>query len=208
MRNKKTSEHFYNDGQVRRIFSLCKFDPMWFIIGGPSDGNEAQVFKQEFPYARVVGFEPNPDGYLFQIENGFPGELRTEALWSLETEMELYVPSLNKRRSSLIHVAKELVHRVHTITLDDYDALVAHKIKDAVLWIDIEESELECLIGARDLLFEKRIMLVNAEVSNDTEDSVTNYLEQFNYRLKEQFDKRSTAPGRTMVDNVYMCEDL
>lgn len=199
---------YYEDGQVKKIFSYCPEIVDWFIIGGPADANEAQVFKRHYPRCCVLGFEPNAVQYQFQKDNDFPGQLSNKALWSLVTHISFTVPGGNNRCGSSVHVPPDSgTVSVETDTLDIW-AIQNNSPNNIVLWIDIEGAELECLKGARNLLREHRIKLLNVEVSNSTRADIIDYLIGYKYLITEEWNIRYMTEDRKISDIIFRPETL
>ncbi len=156
----------YSPGQVRHIFKWWPTNAKWFVLGGPADGDEAQVVKQTYPHVQCIGYEPNPVLHAKQRAMNFPGVLHSLALWSKPCTLELDVPIDAGPRSG--SVCRDMgdtqvhKHKVLTTTLDY--ALWLHGCEDIVLWLDCEEAELEILAGGKEFL--KRTLLLNLEASN------------------------------------------
>lgn len=168
----------YNPGQVKKIFPFVPPDVKWFLLAGPADGDEGQVFKQQFPSAQVIGFEPNLACFQYQKEHVFPGTLLNVALWDEDCKVHLktvhFARPMDIARTSTIlphsdlptYLAETQANRLETLS-EKYGPF-----RDAVLWLDIEGSELKALVGAGILLISGAIVLVNAEIhiDGDSED--------------------------------------
>src|SRR5574343_1394965 len=163
----------YEPGQVKAIYPYLLFKPEWFLLGGPADATEAHDMRSKFPHLAIAGFEPNPLFYNLQRARQFPGLLLPYALWNERTTLEMQVVShqdglwQEQRSASILkfldHPDRRRAHVVEARTLDDLSDEFG-PFKRAVLWIDIEGSEIQCLRGARRLLEAGEIRVINAEV--------------------------------------------
>jgi len=174
----------YESGQVRAIFPHITKDIGVFILGGPADGDEAQLFHRQFPNVLIFGFEPNRGFFEHQISVGFPGELRSEALWDHAGTHDFYLLGEGEGRSSRLVIEGEQApaYPVKTVTIDD--VLAGPNLPSKVaLWIDIERSELTALHGAETSLRERRIEVVYLEAFSDNVQPIIDYLAPFG--LKE-----------------------
>lgn len=199
---------YYQDGQVRRIFPLMT-GIEWFIIGGPADGNEAQLVKDNFPNVNVIGVEPNIKMYQFQLEHGFPGTILNKALWSSEKRLKFTIPNKNNRCGSLIkYQDDDSSTEVETITLDRLSEMYG-PFDNCCLWLDIEDAELECLSGAEKLLSDRKIKVINIEVveymiNNVIQKSlVETYLISCGYSVHSRHDIRHMEDNRIISDIIF-----
>lgn len=199
---------FYEDRQVEHILPFCPVKVDWFVIGGPADGNEAQVFKEYYPHCQVLGFEPNPWMRDFQARNKFPGTMIPRALYSDNKLREFVIPG-NDRCGSLVKypTLEEgfTKRRVPCSTLRSVATQYA-SFDNVVLWIDIEGSELECLKGADGLLIAKAIKVINVEVTNDNKLDITEYLKSFGYSWVDDWNTRHMSEDRIISDLVFKHE--
>ena len=175
----------YESGQVRVIFPYIRPSIKQFIVGGPADGDEAQVFHQGFPGVLITGFEPNPRTYDYQINVGFPGTLRREALWNKNgATVNFSLGDLHPNdgnpygRQGRVQSLGDIL--VPTVTLDalfhptDYRSIA--------LWIDIERTELTALQGSQNLLSSGAIDVIMLEAMGDTIIDLREYLSQYGYK--------------------------
>ena len=179
----------YESGQVRVIYPYVHSDIKQFILGGPADGDEAQLFHRQFPKISITGFEPNKAFYQYQIGERFPGNLCKEALWSSVGEMPFYPidyedakPLDEATRQSIrgAKIAENSRDLVPTITLDS--VFFPAEERSIALWIDIERSELECLKGSQELLQSRAISVILLEAMGDTINNIRTYLELHEYQ--------------------------
>ena len=178
----------YEPGQISNIYPFINFDPGWFLLGGPADATEAQDMRKRFPNVCIIGFEPNPLFYSIQAARGFPGRLLPVALWGERTELEIKRVShqlgfwMEHRSGSALKFNDVGTARTICIAeaypLDLLDEMYG-PFENAVLWIDIEEAETQCLRGASKLLGEGRIRLINAVLHAEDLGPVLDILEPF-----------------------------
>lgn len=163
----------YEPDQIKYVFPFLGFHPEWFLLGGPADAWEAQVMRSKIPTLAIAGFEPNPTFYNLQRAWGFPGLLLPYALWEERRTLELRIPDSGEdpmqelRCGSLIKFqdGANRTTSVEARTLDDLSDEFG-PFRRALLWIDIEGSELQCLRGARRLMENREIHVINAEVED------------------------------------------
>jgi FkbM family methyltransferase len=202
-------KHTYNPGQVAAIFPFVPDDVQWFLLAGPADGDEAQVFHKQHPACKIVGWEPNPDLFKYQVENDFPGWLLSSGLWSEETDLILRVPEGNAygRSGSVARFNGteskwDVEQPVHVVTLDETLRQFG-KIHNAVLWMDIEFAELEALRGGQRLFNDGAIRVVNVEMHDLYHREVEEFLERNGFEEAERRDVRKMASG-TFWDVTYV----
>ncbi len=183
------NKQVYCSGQVCNFLPYVDSTIRWFVIGGPADGDEAQVVRKKRPDLRIFGCEPNPFMYKLQKDSFFPGKLVQVGLWNEPGEMVLKVPENDdpvqmERSSSLCKFGDEFA-KEYTVRVDTLDRLSAEHgpFRKIALWIDIEDAELECLKGACVLLRQKHIKVINAEVYAEREEEMASFL--FNCGLEE-----------------------
>ncbi len=204
------SDFVYAPGQVKNIMDLVDDDIRWFLLGGPADGDEAQVLHEARPDIRILGFEPNPVMFKIQSERGFPGLLLPVALWKSMGQIRLNRArnarddELQKdRASSVVKWADDREgYEVQTATLDDLSKLYG-PFDRSVLWIDIEEAELACLQGAKGLLNSKSIRLINVEAYLHRARSLKEHLKRFGFKEIRRWNHHRGAPGREWWDIIY-----
>ncbi len=200
---KLVATKYYNDGQVERIFPYCN-DPKWFILAGPADGNEAQVFKRQYPNCRIIGLEPNPNAFKFQSEHEFPDTLFNAALSSTCGDVDFNIVS--NMRCGYVGNRYEQANKpikVPSITLDqlsrDYGPF-----DNVALWMDIEGSEIEALKGTHVLLKQRAFQLISVEVVNESEQLIAELLEPYGYLKGPRFDVRHLKEGRVFSDLLFL----
>ena len=210
----------YASGQVKNIFPYINFEPKWFLLGGPADGNEAQVFHEVYPDTKILGIEPNQEAFKFQTDFGFPGTLLPNALSSTNCSGRFQPNTI--RSGWIVAQGKSpptqtdaVDHPVEIITLDTLDREFG-PFSEAILWIDIEEAEFKALEGANKLLQEKRIRLLNIEIiepnleTNHELERFIQYLGEFGYKKVGEWNAGPLSPGpisRLRRDVIFSCEE-
>lgn len=206
----------YRPGQVREIFPYVPENVAWFIVGGPMLGDEAQVFKKRFTQAKVIGFEPNPAAFDYQVENDFPGQLLKCALWDSVGEVQFkpmgdngYAIGANPEWTGPRDGVGDTMP-VHAVTLDKILSL--DNVHDAVLWLDVEGSELRALRGAEGLLRGKQIVLINVELyyrdreNLEDNEGVHGYLTGLGYEVAHRWNGAALSDG-VRYDVVYKIKE-
>jgi FkbM family methyltransferase len=180
---------FYCPGQVSSIYPHINFVPKWFILGGPDNGDEAQVIKRDYPNVSVIGLEPDRACYDFQVASQFPGTLIQKGLWSSAGTHGLFTTANGGVLLSVPYGRNyPLSYKVETTTLDQLDSEYGPFI-DGILWLDIEGSEMDALQGGEKLLSRSdgiRLMdieIIEEHMKDETKllDVFKSYLGQFGY---------------------------
>jgi FkbM family methyltransferase len=197
----------YEPGQVRNIFPYINFTPAWFLLGGPADGNEAQVIKEQYPEISVIGIEPNPEAFEYQLSHRFPGLLLPLALSDSAGIAKFHDGNIRCGR-----LTEGGERTVELVTLDALDARYG-PFQDSILWLDIEGSEMKALQGATKLLAEKRILLMNIEIIEDERsgfptllNKFTEWLKPYGYEVAHAWNCGPLGPGevcRYRRDVIY-----
>lgn len=165
---------YYGENQLKVIEPYLSKTPKWLLLGGVADANEAQYAIGRWPKLKVVGVELNPHAVAWQNQHQWPPEapLITAALWHTEglqipvgsiSQDDLrhglcYHPTVGDTPDTPASWAKS-----PTVTWDGLDQQYG-PFEDAILWMDIEGSELEALWGARGILERGSILLINVEL--------------------------------------------
>lgn len=190
----------YEPGQVKSIFRHLSHDVGLFLLGGPADGNEAQVFHEHYPDVKIVGCEPNRGYFLHQSELKFPGTLLPLALWDCTTELPFYLLGEGEGRSSRLIVDdpgnNRCLYQVKTTTIDRLIDRFLPPKKSSALWLDIERSELTALKGAEKSLSDRRISLALVEIVEENMPEMVSFLERYGLVEAERVNVHST------IDNV------
>lgn len=191
----------YMPGQVRNVFSCVDFVPSWFVVGGPADGDEAQVFCKKYAGCKALGVEPVSAFCNFQHD--FPGELLCGALWSESGSLLVRAPAavdeMQKQRStSAVRPYDGESHQVQAYTLDELHS--TRQFYDAVLWLDVEGAEYQILLGAQEML--KATVLINLEVFSDEELLFKRLLRKHKFKEVKRWGEQ-TLGMRTMWNAVY-----
>ncbi len=206
---------YYSPGQLSVIYPFLKQPPRWLLLGGPADANEAQTAKAKWPDIKIIGVEANAEAVRWQIEQGEWPEgmlLLPMALSdSCGTKEMVFQPGVGVRNASLGSLQVEgnrnntdcKIVDVSTTTFDRLDQLYG-PFEEAIMWIDIESSELPAIKGSIELLKRGAIRLINAEgMIHHKEDNEE--LEQilYSYGFKSVKDWNDSPDCR---DRIYIRE--
>lgn len=202
---------FYNTWQEIFTGGLYKFNasgPAPFIIDcGANMGLSVLFFKEEFPDAEIIAFEPDP--MIFEVLSanaksvGWQGvQLSNKAVWDTETTLTFYSDS-GMGSSATNSFSKVKPIEVGTIRLADQ----LHRKVD-MLKMDIEGAEYTVLRDCASLLTNVEHIFVEYHSFTGKEqhlDEVLSILKKagFRYHLRESFSRRSP-----FVDNDFACENL
>lgn len=155
----------YEPGQVRNMFPYIDFQPSHFILAGPANGNEGQIFHEVYPSVPIIGLEPHQGGFQYQVQEQFPGMLLPMAIGQ-SVEMSGMRPSVIGQ-GKLVDMPGS-AYLVPVVTLEWLNCYFG-PFQDAILWMDIEGSEMPALVGGRDLLQGGSIRLMNIEIIETAE---------------------------------------
>jgi FkbM family methyltransferase len=183
----------YQSGQIKNLYSYVGKDTGLFILGGPADSDEAQLFHEQFPGIAIVGVEPNKSFLEYQTKVGFPGALYDTALWNFETIKALYVSGREERGSSLVESGSGLVYDVLTTTLDIIIEKHRPPDKRVVIWMDIERVELVALQGATTALDQKLITAIYMEAYENNVNGLIEFLIPYGFYEQKRFNLRRTS---------------
>lgn len=163
---------YYSPSNIYAVAPFLPFPPKWLVLGGPADAREAQTAADLWPGIDVVGVEPNPEAVEWQRTVGGWREewplldcaLTDESTGSVLMAFEpgglrnaSVAPDLVRTKPGAIKVL------VGTTTLDVVEAVYG-PFEDAVVWLDVEGSELRALRGASKLLASGRVLALNVEM--------------------------------------------
>ena len=192
----------YNPGQVEVLYKYLKQIPDWLILGGPADGDESQVLKKRFPNLKVLAFEPCRDMFDWQLANGFPkdGILLPVALTAKEGEVRLREAG----RSSSIGRSVDCtqISSTQSITLDSIYKVYG-PFKSAIVWLDIEGSELEAIEGASKMMSARGVQIVNVEMLREAPDRnrrLDAIIRKYGFRYADNWDVQSG----NHYDSIYV----
>ena len=174
----------YNPGQAAVLFPFWPDKVDWFLLGGPSDADEAQTIHARYPQVKCVGFEPHR-GYLeYQKQAAFPGDLHPVALWDSDGEVRFFTPDDSPRSSSPAWEFTDETGVWTTVPCRSLDSLDGElgPFTNAVLWLDIEYSEVRALEGAAGLLGSGRVKILNVELWDSNHPRIESLLLPLGYR--------------------------
>jgi FkbM family methyltransferase len=195
----------YESGQVRKFFPFVRPCVKQFILGGPADGDEAQLFHEVFPNVLVTGFEPHREFFKYQQRVNFPGMLYPVALWDKIGEHSFFEFTGNGGRGS--RMGQGLTenwleqdpgqsHTVPTATLDSM--FHPAEEKSIALWIDIERAELVALKGARQLLEAGSFDVILVEAFDEMIDDIRAFLSLYSMR-----EVARIIPGENVCNYIF-----
>lgn len=160
------TSRFYSPDNLKALFPfLVGHRPQWLVLGGPADAAEWVVAQETWHGIKGVGIEPNPNAVAWQVGNGWP------AAWPMyeaalgESEGTAVLDVSDTLRNALVvatgHPLDVRNVEVPVITLDQLHA--KHDFHDAIVWMDIEGSELAALKGGQELLRSGRVLVWDIE---------------------------------------------
>lgn len=199
-----SDDEVYCPGQVKHVLPHVPEDVAWFLLAGPADGDEAQVFAKRFPSARIVGFEPNPQFFAIQETRGFPGTLLPVALWDERAVLSLASSAADRqsqRGGSVVHGHHHRLAETEGVPLDDLSDRIG-PFSNAVLWLDVKGAEERCLRGASRLLTAGAIRLVNVEAFKGHEHETGDLLRSYGFREVGRWGAH-VQPTRAWCNIIY-----
>lgn len=159
----KSQAHRRSGSAVVEYLYECGITPDALVMAGVGvDAGEGRHFKNVWPHATLIGFEPNPitvDG----LAPMWPGFLYEKALSNVPGKSVLHFRHSHKNGSSLFDPGdrKSTSVAVETTTLDE--AFKNDTYNQAVLWLDCEGYELQALRGGVEFL--KQVVAINIEMT-------------------------------------------
>lgn len=188
----------YAVNQAQDIFHLVDFEPRWLIDCGPGFGQEAKRFRERWPNITIIGLEPCRAVYE-AIADDYPGTLLEAAAWNNQGSQLLHSPDALQGSSLVCENPKAAAPvPVPTVTIDYLDKLHGG-FQNAVLWADVEMSELQVLEGAQDVIIRGGILLANLEVHQGERETLVD-AKCLSMGLRKVF---SYAGNGLHHDNVY-----
>lgn len=176
----------YESGQVKHFFPYVRPCVKHFILGGPADGDEAQIFHQKFPEVLITGFEPHREFFAYQQRASFPGLIYPVALWNKIGEHSFFDFKGNGSRGSRmgqgltedwLETDPGQSYTVPTATLDSM--FFPAPVRSIALWIDIERAELIALQGAIQLLSASSFDVILVEAFDNMLPDLLAFLQSF-----------------------------
>lgn len=192
----------YNPKQAEILFKY-PLEPKWFILAGTGYGVEAQCVKAHWPKIKILACEPVGEMLMWQREHGFPAKdiLLNVALWDEKGAIPFQISG---QQSSAVRNLQLEPTWVPCTTLDQLDEDYG-PIRDAILWLDVEQAEDRILNGAQRLFQEGRVIAVNVEVNTQDEEGlkVKRNIDTFLGRWGFQFIKKHQYQ-KTHHDRLYL----
>lgn len=192
----------YNPGQAEKMIHCVNFLPDWFIDAGPANGNEAHIFKKRWPTISVLGLEPGRASIEDALALIYPGILIQKAMWSSDCRKAIYKSDQSRSASLMRSEGSTSSDDVDCVTLATLSATYG-PFTNAVLWLDVEGSEIDALEGGRNLILSGAIRLANVEVydgggSPEHEGQVNDWMKSVGMGLVLSYERNGFHH-----DNVY-----
>ena len=205
-------DEFYSPGHLATIYPFLEglLEPEWLLLGGPADANEAQTAREKWPSIKVVGVDPNPDVIPWQKAHGWPegqpiiyaalsdkvGTVRMANTGSTLRHASLYLPELYPDRS-----LEDFSAVVPSVSWDSLDVEYG-PFRKAILWMDVEHSEYNGLLGALGIIARGDVLLINVEEMLDNPGNaplIQPLLESYGYHVVHEWNACATCR-----DRIYM----
>ena len=145
-----------------------------FFDVGANRGDYSQELRAEFPQAEIFAFEPNPHTFTTLTSNlespkdhcyclGLADKVGCQTIYTYENEIDSQHASIYKEIFLDLHHANNLVNTdIQLTTIDEFCRKNDVKRID-FLKIDVEGYELDVLKGAKQMLEENRIRIIQFE---------------------------------------------
>lgn len=169
--NKKVmGEEYLFDDILKKLKIKTVFDI------GASRGNYSKMVRDHFPKAQIYSFEPHPKTFielnkkrkklkLKTYKLGFSDKERKSKLWGFskaEGHENLTLPSIYKDVIRKIHKKEAESFKIQLTTIDKFTKSESIERID-LLKVDTEGSEYEILKGAKNLIRNKKILVIQFE---------------------------------------------
>lgn len=182
--------------------------PDWFLDLGPGlPGTEAAWARQTWPEVRILGLEPFGPRYQACLPN-YPGRLLPVAAWNEDAPALPFYESEGSNLWGLFAPADVPVAQVVAGRALDSLERELGPFTNAVIWADIEGSELRMLQGAAGLLASGRVLALNLEVRAApfaagwcVEAQVDAFLDQFGFARARPYPQQG---GGHHYDAIYV----
>ncbi len=164
-----------SSGEQNFLSNILDEDGLTVFDVGAYTGEYSKCAKQMNPTTKVYAFEPHPKTHLRLQENaqhclfkafnfGFGERAGTQKLYDYANNDGSSHASLCRDVIRKIHKSEEATHDVFIETLDDFVGKENIKMID-LLKIDAEGNELKVLLGAKRMLREGKIHVIQFEFS-------------------------------------------
>jgi len=179
------------NGEMAALRKYLRAGSIVFDVGA-NIGEWTQTVLRLYPDATVHCFEPCQDTFLTLKTNNFPGSviLNNFGLGSKKETKDLYISDHDSTINS-VYLRKDLSekndYKKEKISLDSLDDYCAAAGLDKIdfLKIDVEGNEFEVLLGAKRMLAENKIRMIQLEYGGT-------YIEARRF-LKDIFDYFNAA---------------
>ena len=196
----------YNPGQFNVIKDFVTREPEWLILGGPSDGDEAQCARNLWPKLHIIGVEPVLDCISWQFANDWPKDALLLPFALSETCGRTSINITEDLRSaSLMPDRPGITQEVSTVTIDRLNKEYG-PFQKAILWLDIEGYEYEALQGARKLFNAEAVDIVNVEILHRRPEStadIEDFFAYYNFSLVHIWNDQAEI----VQDRIYRRND-
>ena len=171
---------------------------------------EFRTLKIIYPELRVFGVEPDPEEYADLLPI-FGGTLFNCALGWEHGWRNFEATGKGKGGGSFYraHDSRFTTINVEVRTLDDFDSTVGgYQYDKILLWLDVEDSELDVLEGGKNLLRSGRVEWMNIETRHQNEPGmpttakVSAFLADYGYRPVHRYNVNGEYP-EAAGDTVY-----
>lgn len=153
------------------VANLLEWSPtMIFQVGVGHYCKEVEVFREAWPDAKLIGFEPHPE--TARLIQCYPGLLIRMALGRREGKIRLYWSAGHMDGASIYNETSEALEWVNVKinTLDNLDNHIDSNIQKqdgdwdrVLLWLDCEGSELDVLVGGKEFIID--VDVINVELT-------------------------------------------
>lgn len=138
-------------------------------VGVGTISKEVDVFHEEWPDVKLIGFEPNPESFQ-SLASKYPGQLVNVAVGREDKDsIPFYIKDKHDGGSSLLRVGEDKTKlkevSVSMVRLDSAFtlSLANRTVGSVLLWMDCEGTELDVLLGASRIL--RCVNMVNVEIT-------------------------------------------
>lgn len=172
---------------LKNLLSKLDLDQSVIVDAGANIGNHSVFFANQFPANSVIAFEMNKETFGYLEKN-------------IENNSLTNVQAVNKGLSNAsgccgVRIVKDNPlggaqldfessdKSVELTTLDDYARKMNKSSRIALIKIDVEGHEYECIEGCRKIIEKDRPMLFLECKEVDEFVKITDYLEQYGYQV-------------------------
>jgi len=149
------------------VANLLEWAPTAILqVGVGYYSKEVEVFKEAWPEAKLIGFEPHPE--TIRLMQGYPGLLICKALGRYKGSVRLFWDASHKDGASVHSKAQVDTLKWVDVEIDTLDNRCIEDVRfqsseRILLWLDCEGSELDVLIGGEK--FVVNVNVINVELT-------------------------------------------